>query len=99
MNEIGVRELKSRLSETLRRVKAGESIRVTSRGRAVAVIVPSRSLSDEEIDPEFLQMEKEGRIRLSRIPKSQRPDPPPAARLKGPKTASEIIIEGRAERF
>jgi len=36
--EIGVRELKQRLSEILDRAAAGEIIRVTDRGRAKAVI-------------------------------------------------------------
>lgn len=38
--EIGVRELKARLSESLERVANGEVITVTSRGRRVAQIVP-----------------------------------------------------------
>ncbi|MDQ6682001.1 MAG: type II toxin-antitoxin system prevent-host-death family antitoxin [Chloroflexota bacterium] len=38
--EIGVRELKARLSAHLERVASGEVITVTSRGRRVAQIVP-----------------------------------------------------------
>lgn len=38
--EIGVRDLKARLSEHLERVANGEVITVTSRGRRVAQIVP-----------------------------------------------------------
>jgi prevent-host-death family protein len=41
MREIGVRELKRSLSETLRAVERGEQVRVTVRGRAVADIVPA----------------------------------------------------------
>lgn len=37
---VGTRELKNRLSEYLRRVKAGETIVVTERGRPVGQIVP-----------------------------------------------------------
>lgn len=37
---IGVRDLKARLSEYLERVAEGEVITVTSRGRRVAMIVP-----------------------------------------------------------
>jgi prevent-host-death family protein len=37
---VGVRELKNRLSEFLRRAGEGERITVTDRGRTVAVIVP-----------------------------------------------------------
>ena len=38
--EIGVRELKARLSEYLDRVGRGEVLTVTSRGRRVAQIIP-----------------------------------------------------------
>ncbi|MCI0364359.1 MAG: type II toxin-antitoxin system prevent-host-death family antitoxin [Phycisphaerales bacterium] len=38
--EISVRDLKSRLSETLRRVAAGEEMVVTSRGKEVARLLP-----------------------------------------------------------
>lgn len=38
--EIGIRELKARLSEHLERVTRGEIITVTSRGRRIAQIVP-----------------------------------------------------------
>lgn len=46
--EVGVRELKAHLSEYLRRVAEGESIIVTDRGVAAAVLgpVPGRSLVD-----------------------------------------------------
>jgi prevent-host-death family protein len=40
MREIGVRELKTHLSEVLRDVGQGEELRVTVRGEAVADIVP-----------------------------------------------------------
>jgi prevent-host-death family protein len=42
MKEVGIAELKSRLSEFLRIVQAGESIAVLDRNRAVAQIVPMR---------------------------------------------------------
>lgn len=41
MREIGVKELKRSLSETLRAVGQGEQVRVTLRGRPVADIVPA----------------------------------------------------------
>ena len=37
---MGVRELRQRASELLRRVEAGETIEVTDRGRPVAVLAP-----------------------------------------------------------
>lgn len=40
MTTVGVRELKNRLSEFLRRVANGERITVTDRGRPVAALSP-----------------------------------------------------------
>lgn len=40
MASIGVRELRQRASELLRRVEQGEAIEVTDRGRWVAVLAP-----------------------------------------------------------
>jgi prevent-host-death family protein len=42
MKQVGIAELKSRLSEFLRAVQSGESIAVLDRNRAVAHIVPIR---------------------------------------------------------
>ena len=40
MASIGVRELRQRASELLRRVEQGETIEVTDRGRRVAILSP-----------------------------------------------------------
>src|SRR6266567_4577944 len=40
MATVGVRELRQRASELLRRVEAGETIEVTDRGRPVALLAP-----------------------------------------------------------
>lgn len=40
MTSVGVRELRQRASELLRRVEQGETIQVTDRGRPVAVLAP-----------------------------------------------------------
>jgi prevent-host-death family protein len=42
MKQVGIAELKARLSEFLRIVQGGESIAVLDRNRAVAQIVPMR---------------------------------------------------------
>jgi prevent-host-death family protein len=41
MREMGVRELKTTLSQTLRAVARGQQVRVTLRGRPLADIVPA----------------------------------------------------------
>jgi prevent-host-death family protein len=40
MGTVGIRELRQRASELLRRVEAGETIQITDRGRPVAVLAP-----------------------------------------------------------
>lgn len=40
MSSVGVRELRQRASELLRRVEAGETIEVTDHGRPVAILAP-----------------------------------------------------------
>lgn len=41
MARVGVRELRQRASELLRRVERGETIEITDRGRPVALLTPS----------------------------------------------------------
>lgn len=40
MTRVGIRELRQKASEYLRRVEAGETIEVTDRGRPVALLTP-----------------------------------------------------------
>lgn len=40
MARVGIRELRQRASELVRRVENGESIEITDRGRPVAVLAP-----------------------------------------------------------
>ena len=40
MTRIGIRELRQKASEYLRRVEAGETIEITDRGRPIALITP-----------------------------------------------------------
>ena len=48
MASVGVRELRQRASELLRRVEAGETIEITDRGRPVAALTPLPALSPYE---------------------------------------------------
>lgn len=94
--EIPVRELKSRLSEYLRKVAEGEEVVVTSRGKAVARLVAPRSArrshpSREEEAVTMLRSQPwirpgKGKPRLPRY----------VLRLKpGEKTLAEIVSEER----
>ena len=47
---VGIRELKSRLSEYLRQVKAGETVTITDRGQPVGRIVPIARSLQERLD-------------------------------------------------
>lgn len=46
MERIGVRELRQHATRYLSRVKAGETVEVTERGRLVALLVPPRPRHD-----------------------------------------------------
>jgi prevent-host-death family protein len=48
MREIGVRELRNSLSETLQAVGRGEQVRVTLRGRPLADIVPAGAAAGDD---------------------------------------------------
>lgn len=93
MVEVGIKELKDGLSAYLRRVARGEHVRVTSRGEPVADLIPAQPAKGE--DPELLQLEAEGKITLSRLPRPRR-NPVPA---KTRRSASRYVLDEReAER-
>ena len=50
MITVGIREAKNRLSEYLRKVKAGERVEITERGKPIAVITRPRSAVDERLE-------------------------------------------------
>jgi prevent-host-death family protein len=88
MTAVGVRELKNRLSRYLRRVRAGERLLVTERGRPVAVI------SSPTVHPPDRHLEsllRRGVVRWSGgKPRGSRRPP----RIKGP-TVAQAVIEDR----
>jgi prevent-host-death family protein len=88
MREIGVRDLKAQLSSVLREVEKGERVRVTSRGRPVAEIVPVESPEEWR-----QRMIAEGRITPGRRPLPKNPPPP----RKTGRSASAIILAEREE--
>lgn len=90
---VGVRELRQNLSVYLRRVKNGEMLEVTERGRPVARLTPLLT-GDEYWD----RLIAEGKV----IPATRdiRDLPPPIKLPPGSKTISETLREMRdAERF
>ncbi len=64
MRQVGIAELKSRLSEFLRIVQGGESIAVLDRNRAVAQIVPMRERSGLRIRKPAINSPKPNKVLL-----------------------------------
>ena len=64
MKQVGIAELKSRLSEFLRVVQGGESIAVHDRNRAIAHIVPIREQPGLRIRKPALGSPKPNRVAL-----------------------------------
>lgn len=85
---VGARELKSKLGEYLRRVKAGETIIVTERGRTIGQIVPAQPTLEKRLKGlvESGLTEWDGR---KYQPKK------PVARNRSRKQLSDLIIENR----
>jgi prevent-host-death family protein len=92
MREIGVRELKASLSETLKAVGRGQQVRVTVRGRPVADIVPAGTAPGED---RLRELVSEGRLA-----EPSRPRPKRAPRLlHTARSASSLVLSERdAER-
>jgi prevent-host-death family protein len=65
MKTMGIRELKNRLSEVIRAVKAGERILVTDRGAVVAELAPlGRRATDPSVPPGLARLAERGVARL-----------------------------------
>jgi prevent-host-death family protein len=79
---ISVTELKSKLSEQLRKVKAGETVIITERGHPIAVMKP---LQEESLDIEMVELVEAGlaRVAASVLPadflQTQKPADPEAS--------------------
>jgi antitoxin Phd_YefM of type II toxin-antitoxin system len=66
MKEVGIRELKNRLSEYVRQVREGEVIMVTDRGEVVAELRAPEAAANELLQkyPGLVDMVRRGIIRL-----------------------------------
>lgn len=92
MREIGVRELKQSLSETLRAVGRGEQVRVTLRGRPVADIVPAGAAV---VDDRLRELVADGRV----VPPARaRPGRAPRLATARASASSLVVSERDAER-
>jgi prevent-host-death family protein len=85
---IGIRELKSTLSQCVREVKTGRTLVVTEHGRPVARIIPDTASVRARLDA----LKSAGTVvwsgrRLGR--------PKPGARLRGKRTVADLVSENR----
>ena len=85
---VGIRELKSKLSEFMREVKGGSTIVVTEHGRGVARLVPEL----HSLEQRMQTLRDAGIIFWSgrRLRRSR-----PEVRARGKRTVSDIVVENR----
>jgi antitoxin (DNA-binding transcriptional repressor) of toxin-antitoxin stability system len=97
MRAVGVRELKNRLSEYLRLVRAGERVLVTDRGEVIAELgPPGEGVVERDFPPRLREMIRQGLVR----PGAPRGDHkyPLFSRLVPDGTAEQLIDEERGDR-
>jgi antitoxin (DNA-binding transcriptional repressor) of toxin-antitoxin stability system len=97
MRTVGVRELKNRLSEYLRRVRAGEAILVTDHGEVVAELAPpGRGTIDSSVPSGLLVLAKQGLATLG-VPADANVYPA-LSRTRRRHRAAELLDEERGPR-
>ena len=86
-SEVGIRELKNNLSRYLDRVRAGEEVVVTDRGRPVARLLPVDASEDRLAD-----LVEAGVVRA---PSSRRRRHLPARRIEASGSVSDLVADQR----
>jgi prevent-host-death family protein len=89
MDRIGIRELRLNLSAAIRRVRQGETIEITDRGRPVGRLTPV-----PETEGMVDRLVAEGRLISARRPRS--PLPEPVAPI-APGSVEEVMSELRRD--
>jgi prevent-host-death family protein len=89
--KVGARELKNRFGHYLSRVKAGETVHVTDRGRIVAELRPSAP-AKTAAEEALRRLAAEGVVTLGA---GHHEDLRPYPMIRGKKLASRRIIEDR----
>ena len=96
MKTVGIRELKNRLSQYLRRVRAGEAVLVTDRGQVVAELTaPGQSSQVAHEEPDVAVLAARGGVVIG-----GRNEPgiyPSLAPLLPEGTSQELLDEERGE--
>jgi antitoxin (DNA-binding transcriptional repressor) of toxin-antitoxin stability system len=97
MKTVGVRELKNRLSEYIRRVRAGEGVLVTDRGEVVAEIgPPGYAVADPSVPPGLMALARRGLVTLGSHGDAN--SYPPLPRRSRRYRAARLLDEERGER-
>lgn len=91
MKKVGSREFKNRQGHYLRRVRRGETLLVTDRGKPVARVSPARQWDAMTPEERLDELVRQGHIRRGRGGALRPVQPVP---LRG-KPLSEIIVEDR----
>lgn len=96
---VGCRELKTRLGTYMRQIKDGATIIVTERGRPIAELRPP-TMAAGGLEERLDQLAAAGLVtREVREPLPLQDFRPISAAVTAPGSASEAVIEDRAERF
>ena len=99
MVSVGVRDLKNRLSEYLRRVRSGESVLVTDRGEVVAELLPpGQRQTDPSVPAGLLALAKRGLVSLGTPGESDLYPALPLAHRTRKRTAAQMLDEERGSR-
>ena len=88
---IGIRELKTQLSRTLRQVKAGETVIITERGKPIGRIVPVESSLEDRMQ----ELIAAGVIAWNGKKFQPQRDLASLPRTRGDKTVAELLLEDR----
>lgn len=95
MASTGIRELKDNLSRYIRRIEAGERIKITAHGRVVAELVPPGSIEKGRGPSRFDELVASGVIRPPLESGNPTEDWPDIRLPRG--TAAELIDTDRGE--
>lgn len=92
MSTVGVRELKNRLTQYLRRTKQGEEVIITERGKPIALIQPIKSVEHPvSLEAQLAKLAAEGLLTLPTHKPLRRVR---LAKVSGP-PISKAILEDR----
>lgn len=85
---VGIRELKTRLGRYLQRVKAGDALIITERGKPIGRIVPV----GQSVEIRARELAQTGLIAWSgrKLVRMR-----PVARARGKRTVAELLLEDR----